>query len=102
MSLPPAAWTEWRQDVKRRIWEKVDVLVIIDRKEMAEGKGVKKKEVKLKGGMKVERKEMKVEGERSMGWLGGGQALIVEIRDAFQQLIKWKFESKQNRHFRWM
>ena len=53
--------------MKRRIWEKVDVLVIIDRKEMAEGKGVKKKEVKLKGGMKVERKEMKVEGERSMG-----------------------------------
>ena len=32
--------------MKRRIWEKVDVLVIIDRKEMAEGKGVKKKEVK--------------------------------------------------------
>ena len=46
MSLSPATRTEERHEVKRRIWEKVDVLDNIDRKEMAEGKEAKEKEVK--------------------------------------------------------
>ena len=54
--------------MKRRIWEKVDVLDIIDRKEMAEGKEAKEKEGKA---VKVE------EGGSIVGGLGGGKVFTV-------------------------
>ena len=52
----------------RRIWEKVDVLDNIDRKEMAEGKEAKEKEVEA---VKVE------EGGSIVGGLGGGKVFTV-------------------------
>ena len=71
MSLSPATRTEERHEVKRRIWEKVDVLDNIGRKEMAEGKEAKEKEGKEVEAVKVE------EGGSIVGGLGGGKVFTV-------------------------